>query len=74
MGSAFPYPGISSQKIFYVGAIGAEKIKKPSLERGEVLTTQLLTLEEIHQWIKEEKPLDGILCAALFFFENAKYF
>lgn len=70
MGSAYPYPGISSQKLYYIGAIGAEKIQEPSLETEELLTTQLLSLDNIHKNIKNGIPLDGILCAALFFWDH----
>lgn len=68
LGSAFPYPGISGQKLYFVAALDAEKTSEPKLEPGEIINTKLMTMEEIQAYIRNGSPLDGILCTALFFF------
>lgn len=67
MGSAYPYPGISDQKLYYVHAQNARKISEPHLEGSEVLQPIVMTRRELKDAIASGRPLDGNLCTALFF-------
>ncbi len=66
LGSAYPYVGISGQKILYFCALGAHKIAKPLLETAEIIQVRLESLQMLNQMIEEEIPLDANLCTALF--------
>jgi ADP-ribose pyrophosphatase len=69
MGSAFPYPGISSQKAFYVYATQAMQVAMPKPERGEVMRTTLIAKEALNKCF-QNASLDASLCTALFFYEQ----
>lgn len=66
MGEAYPYPGISGQKIFYVLAKGAYYSAEPRLEIAELIAVTIMTKEELERAIGEGKPVDGNLCTALY--------
>lgn len=66
LGSAYPYPGISSQKLYYVLAENVIKERNPELESSEILKPVLMTRSELVNAIAEGKPIDGNLCTALF--------
>lgn len=68
IGEAYPYAGISSQKLYFVLAVDAKKTSSPDLEPGEVMTTKILPLEDVYAYIQKGLPTDGILCTALFYF------
>jgi ADP-ribose pyrophosphatase len=70
LGSAYPYPGISNQKIYYVVAKNAFKKEEPHLEVSEIMQTTLMTMTELNQAIAKGEPIDGNLCTALFFLRN----
>ncbi len=70
IGTAYPYPGISGQKLYYVAAFEAEKTGQPALEPSEVLTTGLLSPSQLQAQISQGRPVDGNLCTALFFLQN----
>lgn len=67
IGSAYPYPGISSQKTYYVHARHAVLSHNTQLEKAEHIETYFVDRNDFYQWIKEGEPLDGNLCTALFF-------
>ena len=67
IGSAYPYPGISEQKIFYVQASNAKKSTEPCLEELEIIRPILLTKQELIAKIAQGAELDGPFCAGLFF-------
>ncbi len=67
MGSAYPYPGISGQKIYYVLAENAKKQDEPRTEATEVLRTVLMSRAQLTKAIEEGRPIDGNMCTALFF-------
>jgi ADP-ribose pyrophosphatase len=69
LGSAYPYPGISNQKIYYAVALNAYKKKEPHLEVSEIMETTLMTSAELEQAIANGEPIDGNLCTALFFYK-----
>jgi len=68
LGEAYPYPGISSQKIYYVHARGALKQQEPSCEHGEILQTFLMEAEEIRDAILRGEALDGQVGTAFFLY------
>lgn len=67
MGSAFPYPGLSSQKIIFVRGLNARHVADPQLEQSEVIQTVIKSHKELREEISQDAELDGILCSALFF-------
>lgn len=71
LGSAFPYPGLSAQKIFYVYMEGVKKAQNPSLDPMEIMRTVLQRPEEVLEIIRQGQVVDGTLCTALFFLRNA---
>lgn len=72
MGSAYPYPGISSQKIYFVHAAGAIWKAEPELEASEVLRHVILTRSQLASEIAAGKLIDGNMCTALFFHDLHK--
>jgi len=66
IGSAYPYPGLSSQNIIYVKATEAVKVSEPHLEASEVLRTVIMSEKDLKAAIARGVALDGILCTALF--------
>lgn len=70
LGSAYPYPGISNQKIYYAVALNAYKEKEPHLEVSEIMQTILMTITDLNQAIAKSEPIDGNLCTALFFYKS----
>ncbi|WP_052236387.1 NUDIX hydrolase [Candidatus Protochlamydia amoebophila] len=67
LGSAYPYPGISGQKTFYVKALGAKFNMSPRLEPSEIIQTRLCSFNQLKEMISKNAELDGTLCTALFF-------
>lgn len=72
LGSAFPYPGISDQKIHYVAAQGAFKSREQHPDPGETIRTVLKDPGVLRNEILNGLPVDGILCTALYFYHAAK--
>lgn len=70
LGCSFPFPGITDQKTFFVKATNAKKIKNPSLEPAEILKPIIYTMKEIKEYMKQGKPICGLLCAGLWFNET----
>ena len=68
LGKAYPYPGISSQCMYYVLASEASKVDTPHLEPCELIQTLERTEEELQSMIASGTPLDGILLAALYLY------
>lgn len=66
-GSAYPYPGISSQKLYYVTADHARKIQKTEHEISEQIETIELSPKELKEKVNSGFPVDGNLFTALFF-------
>jgi ADP-ribose pyrophosphatase len=67
IGAAYPYPGISGQKTFYVRARGARQVAEASPEQSEIIRVSLKTKPEIYEGIQRGFEVDASLCAALFF-------
>lgn len=68
LGSAFPYPGISAQKVYYVLAQEAEKKSEPHREPSEIMRTILKSEQDVKASISSGCDVDGTLCTALFFY------
>ncbi len=66
---AYPFPGITNQKVFFVFAQNATKIQKPVLETAEIIATCLKRKEDLLHEIKMGAPIDGLLCTMLFLYE-----
>lgn len=69
MGSAYPYPGISNQKIYYIYAQNARKKCEPKLDLNEVLRTCEISYQQLKEAIAAGREIDGNLCTALFYSE-----
>jgi ADP-ribose pyrophosphatase len=67
MGSAYPYAGISDQKLYYVWAQNAYKKAEPTPEPSESMSVLSVTDQQLHEWINAGKNVDGNLCTALFY-------
>ena len=67
MGSAYPFPGLSQQKIFYVLMENVIKIGNPSLDPMEIIEIHLKHPDEVLEAIREGSDVDGTLCTAFFF-------
>ncbi len=72
MGSAYPFPGVCSQKIHYFLAKNAIHQQKPSLDPSEIINVELKTHEELIHAIQTQSNIDAILCAALWYQEMFK--
>jgi ADP-ribose pyrophosphatase len=69
LGSAYPYPGISDQKIYFVLAKNAFKIQNPTPDPSEIFRTLTMSRNELSDRIISGKNVDGILGTALFFYD-----
>lgn len=70
MGSAYPYPGISGQKTFFMLAAGVKTVARPKLEASEILRTIKITESELQKAIAAGAEIDASLCTALFFYKQ----
>lgn len=69
-GSAYPFPGICNQKLYYFFAKNAKFKQNPKLDPLEMIETQLKTHEELISAIQTQSNIDAILCSALWFKER----
>jgi len=67
LGNAFPYPGISNQKISYVYATECYPKRAPLREPAESMTTELWQPNAVHQAIQAGAWVDANLCTALYY-------
>ncbi len=65
LGSLYPFPAVTDQKIFYVLAKGVKFVQPPALEEFELIHPQEMTETELEREIISGNPVDGILCTAL---------
>ncbi len=72
MGRCFPLPGLLDQKMACILATNAQHSCTPQLEATEMIQSFFLSQERLRQKLHQGADIDGILCAALFFW-NAKY-
>lgn len=70
LGTAYPIPGMYPQRIHYVLAQNCRKTTDPNLEIAEYIQTELLYLSHLQEKIRAGHPVDGILCSALFFYQQ----
>lgn len=66
LGAAYPYPGISNQKIYYILAREASLVAPPSREPGELMVTTTMSLASIRRAILDGEPIDANLCTAIY--------
>jgi len=69
IGSAYPYPGLSTQNTFYVLATHAKKVAEPNLEPSELLKASAMSHEEVIAAVKAKAPIDGALLTGLGFYQ-----
>lgn len=67
IGKAYPFPGISSQCLYYIRARNIKKIADPQQEPSELIITDLYSEEDLLEIANKSENLDGILGTALFF-------
>lgn len=67
IGEAFPFPGITGQKIFFVRALGAFKSASPDREPTELIRTITRSLPEVEEEILSGGDIDSLLCTALYY-------
>lgn len=67
IGKAYPYPGITGQKIFFLRALKAIKYSKPNREPTELIRTVLKSPASVHKEISSGREADSQLCSALYF-------
>jgi ADP-ribose pyrophosphatase len=67
LNKAYPFPGVTGQKIYFVLAKGARKISNPMPEPFEFIQTEEISKEDLYKKIKNGQEIDGVLCTALFF-------
>lgn len=65
LGSFFPFPGLSDQKIYVVSAKHAAPTHKTNHEPFELIQTLLKTKQELFEHMQKGDAIDGVFCAAL---------
>lgn len=61
--ASYPLPALCDQKVYYIQAIGIEKVQEQKLDPLEEISTDLFTKDQIHDQIKENE-VDGVLLTA----------
>lgn len=72
IGQSYPFPGICGQITYFVAAIGAHQTTSPQREAEEIIDTDEYAPEELTQALKDGAAIDGLLCTALFWHQQAK--
>ncbi len=72
LGNPYPFPGLTSQKIFVFYAHGVEKCQEPQLEIYECIHLSLKTDEELKKTIAAGTPVDSMLCCALYLYGQSR--
>jgi ADP-ribose pyrophosphatase len=67
IGTSYPYPGMTGQRMHFFRAVGAYSVAPPQLEPTEVIYTVEKEIEEVHRHIRSGGDIDGVFCTALFF-------
>lgn len=66
VGLSYPAPGICSQVIYFVVGYNAKPVAPPDREEEEFIETHQISVTELQERILAGEPVDGNLCAALF--------
>lgn len=69
IGQVYPYPGLSSQKIYFVYAQNGKKVASPQHEPLEILKVRLKKESDLKNEIALGINLDGVFCAGLLFYD-----
>lgn len=72
MGVSYPFPGIASQRIYYVRAHTARLTHPPAREVGEFIETFEVDLPQLYKKINQGEAVDGNLCTALFWLSQVE--
>jgi ADP-ribose pyrophosphatase len=72
LGVSYPFPGICNQRIHFFYAPRAIKKGSQKLDLLESIETELKTEEELRKEILSGGHVDGILCTALWYFQNSR--
>ncbi len=67
IGQAFPFPGLSDQKIFFYRGENAERVGTAHPDPAESFETVEMSPEELFEQIQKGSANDGILLTALMF-------
>jgi|SRR3989339_936124 len=67
LGSAYPFPANSPQRIHYVLAKGVKLTHPTAHEPFELIQVEVKSTLTLHKEMKEGALIDGILCTALYF-------
>jgi len=73
LGSAYPYAGVSGQKVYYFCALGVYYAAPPLLEAAEIIRVRPASLETVNQLIDDQIPLDANFCTAFFLLKRKKF-
>ncbi len=68
MAQAYPYPGISDQKAYFVVVPRAKKSAGPQRELSEMIRTCLIPLKEVQRRLLNDSNCDGMLSSALYYY------
>jgi ADP-ribose pyrophosphatase len=67
LGSSYPFPGSSTQRLHYILAKEAECTHPTAHEPFELIHVEVKSIDFIHEQIHKGAMIDGTLCAALYF-------
>lgn len=69
LATAYPYPGISAQKIYYLLALNCHIADVTSLEPSELISVELWDIKQLLEKIAFTENIDANLCTALFYYQ-----
>ncbi len=67
IGSSYPFPGSSNQRLHYILALEAELTHSTSHEPFELIQVEVKPIDFLREEIHKGALIDGTLCAALYF-------
>lgn len=72
IGTAYPLPGLLNQKTHFVWAKSAIRKDHPHLEPFEWIELELKTENEVQKELQTGRPVDSLLCTALWYKSHHK--
>ena len=75
LGFVYPYPGLSSQRIYFVLGKNAKRNSKINREPLEIMRVLLKKEDDLYQEIAQGAECDGVFCSALTYYHiwKSKY-
>ena len=70
LGEVYPFPGITGQKVYFLSARNARKARPLALDPSEIVQPFEIAIDALLKSIEEKADVDGLLCTALFFYQN----